>query len=57
MRHTWSRAPAITIESILSIVIFLGKFFTKVVSHCLTQKGSDYKSSKIASKIFAATRA
>ena len=34
--HTRFRASVITIDSILFIVIFLGKFFTGVVSHCFS---------------------
>ena len=35
------RASAITMERVLSIVIFPGWFFTGVISHCLPLKGSD----------------
>ena len=40
--HTRFWKSTITVESILSIVISLGKFFTEVVSYCLPLKGSDY---------------
>ena len=49
--HTRFRASAITVESILSTVIFLGKFFTGVVSHCLPPKASDYSRSNIYSEL------
>ena len=44
------RASAITVESILCIVILLGKFFTGMVSHCLPLKESDYSRSNICSE-------
>ena len=48
--YTRFRTSAITMESIISIVIFLGKFFTGVVSHCLPLKESDYRRSNICSE-------
>ena len=50
--QTRLRASAITMKSNLSIVIFLGNLFTRVVSHCLPLKESD-----IGGQIFAASRA
>ena len=47
--NTRFRASAITVESILSIVIFLGTFFTGLVSQCLPLKGSDYSRWNICS--------